>query len=707
MPIATLISTILVLVAGGDPPQPNVEITPILHQGDPAPGIPDATIVWLGIPHIDGAGNVLTAGYYEFDGDPFSHSALWYGAAGSMHAVMYDGIQAPDLPSGVHIRHRANEWLSESGWIGFTGFLAGPGIIPLVNDKAVFVGPPGDLRLVLQGGDPAPDLPPGVIIDVSHPLGFGANLSDNATLLLFGWLSGPQVDETNDRAVWIGPRDDLHLIWREGMDAPGTNGARFAWHDFVKFNDNAEIAFRGGLVNEGDIDYTNDGGVWAGPAGDLELIAREADPAPGTPDGVYFWGFNPPAFNRFGDVAFSGLLAGVGVTSDNDTGLWLNTAQGFGLVGREGDPAPEVGPDVAFDEFGGLVSLSARQEIFHPVTRVEYGVPDPVYDNLIRFFYEGQFLDPGSLITRQVGAPQNSMVIEIQDDLIIQSEIHEEARDFDVSGVVLKKGYGLAQDTKEAISPDLDGAWFADAEWIGCVKPWREFEVFQGGVRFVDLYPNSADYVRLPEAMYVDGDVIVDAASVVDLDNLNLYYTGTLNASCPGVNFEVSGGCPTPVSKSLYGDWNMDCKLDPRELIHLKRHIYDPENYPYEPLHDLDCDGVINEDTEFAKFKNNVNNECDTWLELCGFCDWASCCGESAGGGSGSGQSALTGEELAMLAGEVINSDEPVMLAQWAADSMSPDQLVVAIATLNELADENAGTPFGADLTAFAEALQP
>ena len=144
--------------------EPRVEITPILYAGDPAPGIPDATMTWMGAPQIDGNGNVLICGYFRCDGDPWDRPGLWYGGPGSLEVIMYEGMQAPDLPEGVVLDYVGTGRLSENGWIGYTGYLSGPGIISGVNNLANFVGPPGDIRNVLQGGEPAPGLESGTVI---------------------------------------------------------------------------------------------------------------------------------------------------------------------------------------------------------------------------------------------------------------------------------------------------------------------------------------------------------------------------------------------------------------------------------------------------------------------------------------------------------------------------------------------------------------
>ena len=52
-------------------------------------------------------------------------------------------------------------------------------------------------------------------------------------------------------------------------------------------------------------------GYWSGAAGNLALVARMGDPAPGTPAGVNFGNlFGSHGFNNAGQIAIEGPLAG-------------------------------------------------------------------------------------------------------------------------------------------------------------------------------------------------------------------------------------------------------------------------------------------------------------------------------------------------------------------------------------------------------------
>ncbi len=400
-----VVNTLLLVMPalGGGPPQPNVEITPILHTGDPAPGIPESAMVWMGAPLIDGCGNVLIPGLFQRDGEPFSQWGLWHGVGGSLDAIAFDGMQAADMPEGVIYGGEVDAPnMAEDGTIGFRAWLDGPGIVSGINDRALFVGPPDDIRKVFQGGDTPPDVEPGTVISLNPSIGqLRPWITDNGTVMVLLRLAGPQVNDENDRGLWIGQRDDMRLIFREGMDAPGTGGARFAWSDFQKCNDAGQIAFRAGLVIEGDVDHTNDVGIWSGEIANLELVMRQGDQAAGLPDGVLYDGANPPALNAAGDIGFSNPLRGAGVTPENNHALWVAGTTGIELLGRKGDPVPEIGPDVELAAVGSS-QISARQDVLH---YVKYTGP-PIEDANAWATYFGPSDNPEQTLRDGDPAPQ-------------------------------------------------------------------------------------------------------------------------------------------------------------------------------------------------------------------------------------------------------------------------------------------------------------
>jgi hypothetical protein len=362
---------------------PEIVITPVAHQGDPAPGIP-LPGTFLGsilTPQIDAAGNVLLMVFLGGpEIDESNNIAVFYGPPGDLEKIVWESDPAPDMRGAIVISSLLGTVpkVSENGWITFSAELSGAGIIEDVNDWALFAGPPGDIRKVLQGGDQAPGLDPGITINVGNPNpGLGASISDHGTLWVRADIAGPGVDGGNDRVFWTGPRDDLQVVWREGMPAPGTEpGVTFAWADLVVFNDAGEILFRGSLQGPG-IDDSNDTGRWGGASGDLRLITRQGDPVPGFPDGVTFKTASGglTATNNNGDTNELALLEGPGITPDTDLVLFAGQPDALQVIAREGDPAAEAGPDVEIDNLGNSF-LNDKREILYLVRYLGLSIDD-------------------------------------------------------------------------------------------------------------------------------------------------------------------------------------------------------------------------------------------------------------------------------------------------------------------------------------------
>ena len=432
--LALLVPALWASAAPGQVGMPEVVVTPVAHQGDPVPGILGATFDYFLPPQIDAAGNVLFLADLAGPGiDSSNYVAIFYGPPGGLELIAWMSQPAPDMGGEIVMESLvfADTRLSENGWIAFTADLAGPGIVEGLNDMATFVGPPGDIRKVLQGGDQAPGLDPGIIIDVSGGRRLGTFLSDNATFRVVAYLAGPGVDATNDRAYWTGTRDDLQLVWREGMPAPGTEpGVTFGWADSVAFNDAGQITFRGGLAGD-PIDGTNDKGRWAGGPGDLALVTRKGDPVPGFPEGVVYtkvalglWALNN-YYGYCGEMAECVEISGPGVTEENDRFLSAGLPEDLQLLAREGDPAPEAGPDVEIDGFGNYF-INDRRQIFY---RVKYRGPS-IDDSNTWAMYFGPYDDAqlalrdgnpaprfpdGTLLWRVAIAPQLAAMNDVGD----------------------------------------------------------------------------------------------------------------------------------------------------------------------------------------------------------------------------------------------------------------------------------------------------
>jgi hypothetical protein len=359
----------------GSPP---AVIELVAFVGDPAPGIPGATFAVLGTPQIEAEGNVLFRASLVGPGiTSANHVAVFYGPPGNLEKVLWAGEQAPDMPEGVVLWNLvySSEYLSETGWIATAPPLAGPGIVPGVNDRVLLCGPPGDLRKVFQGGDPAPGFEEGVYINGAEA--FVGFLSDNATLLATAKVIGGSGRATPDRVFWTGTRDELHVAFRAGVAAPGCEeGVVFLMATSVVHNDAGEIAVGAVLEGPGVLPQNNRG-LWLGGPGDLTKIARTGDPVPGLAEGVT-WKVVAGGLSRINgvsDTAEAGNVQGPGITEANQRVLFAGDRAGIHLVRQAGDPAPEIGPGVSV-WLPGSYQINKRSELLYTVFYTGEGITE-------------------------------------------------------------------------------------------------------------------------------------------------------------------------------------------------------------------------------------------------------------------------------------------------------------------------------------------
>jgi hypothetical protein len=152
-----------------------------------------------------------------------------------------------------------------------------------------------------------------------------------------------ELDGSNDQGIWFGTRDTLALVARLGDIAPGAGG--LVYRDELSnppiLNDNGKIGFTVELSDR------QGSGVWSGTPKKLSLLARSGDVAPGS-GGATFTGFDELggalfALNNNGEFVIFSSLRGPGVDDSNNVGIWFRTREPQALVVREGDVAPGTG----------------------------------------------------------------------------------------------------------------------------------------------------------------------------------------------------------------------------------------------------------------------------------------------------------------------------------------------------------------------------
>jgi hypothetical protein len=317
--------------------------------GTPAPGPPDSgDFGTLYKPLLNDVGKTAFAAISRRVG-------IWSEGPGGLDLVMRAGDPAPGTPAGVTYTNHSSPALNNSGEVAFFSGLSGS-----VPGSGMWAGEPDNIRLVARSGVQAPGAESGVAFgNVMIFPGFNEPALNNAGQVAFtATLAGPEVDGTNSFGIWSEGSGTLALVARSGSPAPGTpDGVNFRFSSFPSpppvpiFNDAGQTAFIGELVGSG-VDSTNNSGIWLDSSGQLDLLVREGNPAPGA-DGTSFAGFGSLALNASSQAAFTASLTGDGMNDANNRGIWATDLGGSPqLIVREGDLL-----EVAPGEFRTIHSL--------------------------------------------------------------------------------------------------------------------------------------------------------------------------------------------------------------------------------------------------------------------------------------------------------------------------------------------------------------
>ena len=251
--------------------------------------------------------------------------------------------------------------IDDAGRVAYFGVLERPEGVP--RPYAMWGGAPGQTRLLVNAGDPAPGG------GTFQYLG-GVNLSADGRVVFAGYVD-PQSGGQFVTDLAGGP---VTALARRGQPAPGMPaGAEFFgvanWAPTV--GRNGVHAFDAYVVGGGTTDRDHNG-LWAGTPGDLRLLARSGHQAPGAPAGVVFdnnpavsgVAISSPRVDRSGNVAFHGNLSGPGVTHLDDDGIWYGTRDGVRMIVRSGDAAPDTNGGVFLSTAPNIDAANGRV-MFH------------------------------------------------------------------------------------------------------------------------------------------------------------------------------------------------------------------------------------------------------------------------------------------------------------------------------------------------------
>jgi hypothetical protein len=270
--------------------------------------------------------------------------------------------------------------INNAGQVAFRGHLSEPaGGVALPS--GVWAGVPGALRLVALTGD----TPQGTTEPLREVLGVLPRLNERGDVFFSASLGSASSPRHGAFFAEAGQSGAVRPLALSGTSMPGLGAGVTAvgFHEPPRLHPAAAAGTVVGLLSGPGVVPANDSAAWTGPVGDLRLVARAGDPAPGAP-GARFAGqtdsqgvaFRGATVDRQGNTVFHAHLAGPGINPAFDAGLWVAPAGGAPvLVARSGDPAPGLGGSARYGHIGPFQSVSNGRVVFAaPVTGAGPGV---------------------------------------------------------------------------------------------------------------------------------------------------------------------------------------------------------------------------------------------------------------------------------------------------------------------------------------------
>ena len=345
-----------------------VRVRPLVIAGDPVPGLPGVSIGSIESMQQDSLGRVVFTAWLEGDVTPESDRAL-VRFGDRLEVLVREGDPVPgqnatiqsiydsEVVPGDHVVFTAylNRGRTGGGWGSFLcaenglilfaddlmevpgrpsneRFLRWPSVTAfadgrvLVSGEAgspnppsmrgVWVGPPGALTLITPPGVQIPGMDPGIVFSASFLSEIGPD-----SALIGGYISGPDVSQSNDRCIWEYSATGLRVVARELDVLPGMSPSQYL-ADVGGPGDmhpaNGRFVIRGNLPG-GQYRY----GFWAEHGDTLRCVVMVDNP---TPDGSTFRIPAEALTSTGGEVLFSSSI-----TTADGTGLssiWLSRPSG-------------------------------------------------------------------------------------------------------------------------------------------------------------------------------------------------------------------------------------------------------------------------------------------------------------------------------------------------------------------------------------------
>lgn len=309
----------------------------LMRAGETLPGYPELTLGPFAVPYVDSYGNWWNMPSVMV-GDQTSQSLIYADGFGPPKLLAQQGQSTP-IGDGSTYRFIGGAYFFDDGVPIYQGRLEGPGVQSGVNDTALFLVQNNQISPILRTGTTTPGIDNAYFTSLDN---FRTN--ENGLFLFGGRFAGQNIEPyANDRGFWIYQNGQITLQYRSGVAAPGVADA--TWIDLYPIapNRQGDLVFMAALDGP-NIDYENDTGIWAEFDGQLRLVARAGELAPGAGSNQRkFYNFLNQSLLENGEIVFSAswttgeYAEGVPVTK---IGIWKYTNGQLELVAIDDQAAP-------------------------------------------------------------------------------------------------------------------------------------------------------------------------------------------------------------------------------------------------------------------------------------------------------------------------------------------------------------------------------
>lgn len=332
----------------------------LLRQDTDVPPSIAPGMIWQGLkePGIDANGSLIFVGHVGVGSGTLGHGV--YGANDTGVSVFADTLtHLPPLPSGVRAEYARQLAVAGTGQCAIRAQIWG-GPYNSTNDSAIFVSTPAGTstmaltRAPLASQSPTfvPETLGGLVMNGGGQIAFHAR---SASVLSIGGV--PLADD----GVWTTGSSGLIKVLRAGDRTPDMAAGSYfvgVGRDNLAFNDAGWIGIYGGL--RGGPGQPDASGLWVGTPGQMRLLTRSDQVAPGIGGGAQMGEFYNLELSGRSQVLFNSVLYS-DFAHDGELALWLaDPGAAPRLLALQGAPAPAIfGPG---HTYGGTLQAQTNSK---------------------------------------------------------------------------------------------------------------------------------------------------------------------------------------------------------------------------------------------------------------------------------------------------------------------------------------------------------